>query len=492
MNIGETSAILPTPEALAVAGSAAPALAAGAAGFADRLAKAMGEAPAPVAGKPGTVPVDAQVAVAGVVVADAAVGGEVVPVADVLAVQAALSGGVAMADVQSAVAPEAGGDATLPAGADGVVAADIGPRDVSIVAAGMPVVSDRAETVGEDAGEKVAPAADTEADELLEAASVTASVTAPVPVPVPVPVAGPVAGPVAAGAVASTVTEAVAGAGSDAESTAAKPLRQARRALVDAMPVAVSVTVETAVARTGAEQETGPVTGSVTGKEIPSDKAGADDGSGEAKPAKPKALAIVTAAEPAVSRTVDAVTGAAAAGAAPVAPKPVLAEPKLADPGNPVVQQMPLPVSHAADRTVAQPLRTDLPGWEQVLSERISAELSDDGQEIELSLSPEKLGPLRIKLEMVDGLAQVKFITATPEAARVFTEAQHRLTEGLSRAGIDLGSQSAESGRQGSQPDDRATPRNRMTEFLTHSRRIEAGDAPGLRRAAAGLVNLMA
>lgn len=472
MNIGETTAILPATEA--VAGAAAPAVGAGAAGFADRLAEAMGETLAAVAGKPVADAVPAEVAA---VAADAAVGDAVVPVADVLAVQAALSGGGAVADVQPVAAPEAGADVVLPAGAAGAVMADTGPVDGAIVAAGGQVVSDGAGAVGEDDTQTDAPAEDGEAVASLTVASV--------PVPGAVPAAMPAVLPVAA---AGAEADVGAGDASDTAIPAAKPLRQAGRASVGVVPVAVSVTVETANAPTKAE----PVPVSVTGKEIPAEKAGAGDGSQEAKPAKPKALSSVTAAEPVVARAVEAVVGAALAGVANPAPKPVSVEPKPADPGAPLVQQMPLPVAQGAERTVAQPLRTDLPGWEQVLSERISAELSDDGQEIELSLSPEKLGPLRIKLEMVDGLAQVKFITATPEAARVFTESQHRLTEGLSRAGIDLGSQSAESGRQGSQPDDRTATRNRMTEFLTHSRRIEAGDAPGLRRAAAGLVNLMA
>ena len=138
----------------------------------------------------------------------------------------------------------------------------------------------------------------------------------------------------------------------------------------------------------------------------------------------------------------------------------------------------------------AAQVRTDLPGWEQVLADRIAADLADDGQEIELSLSPEKLGPLKIKLELADGQAQVKIITATPEAAKLFTETQHRLSEHLARAGLDLGGQSAES----RQPrDDRPAPRGmRATEFMARAQRGEVEAAAPTRRAGAGLVNLMA
>ncbi|MBC2834776.1 flagellar hook-length control protein FliK [Paragemmobacter straminiformis] len=172
--------------------------------------------------------------------------------------------------------------------------------------------------------------------------------------------------------------------------------------------------------------------------------------------------------------------------------KPEIAVDATLDPATGAAQLQAQVASAALPelRLAAPPLRTDLPGWEQVLADRIAADLSDDGQEIELSLSPEKLGPLRIKLELSDGQAQVKIVTATPEAAKLFTESQHRLSESLSRAGVDLGGQSAES----RQPrDERQAPRGpRATEFLAQTRRSEGGSIAIPRSAGAGLVNLMA
>lgn len=155
---------------------------------------------------------------------------------------------------------------------------------------------------------------------------------------------------------------------------------------------------------------------------------------------------------------------------------------------TPQLQAQPVQAQPTDPKTAL--LRTDLPGWEKVLADRIAADLSDDGSEIELTLSPEKLGPLKIRLELADGQAQVKIVTATPEAAKLFTETQHRLSEHLARAGLDLGAQTADS-RQSQ--DDRPAPRGlRATEFMARAGRREAEATAPTRRASAGLVNLMA
>ena len=91
------------------------------------------------------------------------------------------------------------------------------------------------------------------------------------------------------------------------------------------------------------------------------------------------------------------------------------------------------------------PIQTTRPGWEGVLADRIAAELSGDGKEIELDLAPETLGHLKIRLEVSDGLAQVRIVTETAEAARLFQQSEHRLSESLSRAGLSLGGQDTSS-----------------------------------------------
>jgi flagellar hook-length control protein FliK len=89
--------------------------------------------------------------------------------------------------------------------------------------------------------------------------------------------------------------------------------------------------------------------------------------------------------------------------------------------------------------TGAGPVAMDRPGWDSVIAERIAAELSGDGTQIELDLTPEKLGHLKITLDLSSGEAQVRFVTETPEAARLIQQNEHRLTEALARAGLSLG-----------------------------------------------------
>ena len=148
------------------------------------------------------------------------------------------------------------------------------------------------------------------------------------------------------------------------------------------------------------------------------------------------------------------------------------------------------------------PIHIARPGWEAALADRIAAELSGDGQEIELDLAPETLGQLKIKLEVVDGLAQVRIVTETTEAARLFQQAEHRLSESLSRAGLSLGGQDAQSrdaqsgqaqgqaGQGGTGPGDRGgRPRGLEMHF---DRQGVSALAEQAGRAGRGLVNLIA
>ncbi len=136
----------------------------------------------------------------------------------------------------------------------------------------------------------------------------------------------------------------------------------------------------------------------------------------------------------------------------------------------------------------AGPILTERPGWEAALAGRISAELSGDGQQIDLELAPDHLGRLKIRLEMTDGLAQVRFVTETPEAARLIQANEHRLSDALSRAGLALGGQeTASRDPQGERPARGEGPVGRLSE-----RAVEATAAPATRPTQRGLVNLIA
>jgi flagellar hook-length control protein FliK len=151
--------------------------------------------------------------------------------------------------------------------------------------------------------------------------------------------------------------------------------------------------------------------------------------------------------------------------------------------------QVTAQVPAAAGFVAPAPIATDRPGWEGALADRIAAELSGDGQQMDLELAPEHLGRLRIRLEMTDGQAQVRFVTETPEAARVIQQNEHRLSESLSRAGLSLGGQ--ETASRDPQGDQRpARSEGVAARFLERPVEGLAAAIPG--RAARGLVNLIA
>lgn len=96
-------------------------------------------------------------------------------------------------------------------------------------------------------------------------------------------------------------------------------------------------------------------------------------------------------------------------------------------------------------RADALPLDTARPGWEAALTDHITTRLTDIGQEIDITLSPEKLGTLHIRLELSDTVAQVRIVTDNPQAAQLFQQSEHRLSEALNRSGLTLASHDASS-----------------------------------------------
>lgn len=177
--------------------------------------------------------------------------------------------------------------------------------------------------------------------------------------------------------------------------------------------------------------------------------------------------------DPAAPAPPEAVKAADAAGAAPVAATAGAAP--LAQPTT----------------TAGVPVAVDRPGWEAAVADRIAAELSEDGQQIELDLSPERLGGLRITLEVIDGQAQVRFVTETPEAARLIQQNEHRLSESLSRAGLSLGGHESASRDAQGQGDRQGRGAPRGAEIAFH-RASEPRQGVASGRAGSGLVNLIA
>ncbi|SPF80085.1 flagellar hook-length control protein FliK [Pseudoprimorskyibacter insulae] len=105
--------------------------------------------------------------------------------------------------------------------------------------------------------------------------------------------------------------------------------------------------------------------------------------------------------------------------------------------------------------------------WPETLVEQIEAMSFGEGDQVEIVLSPERLGKLRIQMELRDGAATVQIITDNPEAARLFNDQQGRLSEMLQKAGLDLaghqaGTGSGQRGERGDGTQDRGPLGNRM------------------------------
>lgn len=164
-----------------------------------------------------------------------------------------------------------------------------------------------------------------------------------------------------------------------------------------------------------------------------------------------------------------------------------------ADPGAGLAQGGAMPgATPQAGPMPGTALAMERPGWEAALVERITAEMSDDGQEIELELAPERLGQLRIRLEVIDGQAQVRFVTETTEAARLFQQNEHRLSESLTRAGLSLGGHDSTSrDAPGQGRDDRSERGMRATGMILE-RTDPSRPGAAMLRPGQGLVNLIA
>lgn len=92
-----------------------------------------------------------------------------------------------------------------------------------------------------------------------------------------------------------------------------------------------------------------------------------------------------------------------------------------------------------------QIISAERPDWIHNISASI-AQAQDMGAEaMELTLTPENLGKVQIRIEMKDGATSVTIVTQNEDAARLFNENQNRLSEMLSHSGLDLANHNAQS-----------------------------------------------
>ncbi|MEO0678018.1 MAG: flagellar hook-length control protein FliK, partial [Pseudomonadota bacterium] len=105
--------------------------------------------------------------------------------------------------------------------------------------------------------------------------------------------------------------------------------------------------------------------------------------------------------------------------------------------------------AQAAPPPATSTVPMDAPLWPDAVADDISRAQLTEGEELRLSLTPERLGTLHIRLSVENGAAQIQIVAETAEAARALQDAQPRLADALSRVGLDLGTHTADLGGQG-------------------------------------------
>ncbi len=108
-------------------------------------------------------------------------------------------------------------------------------------------------------------------------------------------------------------------------------------------------------------------------------------------------------------------------------------------------------------------------GWDNVLADRVTMMANGRLQNAELRLTPAELGPLRIQLEIDDGVANVSFQSQHPVTREALEQAMPRLRELLAENGLSLG--------QADVRDDSSQQKSR--EAFTDARSSSAAGADG-------------
>ncbi|NIY70885.1 hypothetical protein HCZ30_00380 [Marivivens donghaensis] len=140
-----------------------------------------------------------------------------------------------------------------------------------------------------------------------------------------------------------------------------------------------------------------------------------------------------------------------------------------------------------------QPLDMTAPGWEDQLATQIEAEFTEDGGNIDIALTPDNLGTLRIRLEMRDGAAHVTVLTDNEQAARLFNQSEGRLSELLSKSGLSLTGQNASADPRGGQNNAGQRGQNGPSGHYDNGNGQQTDDAgQAQRQQVRGLVNLVA
>ncbi len=197
------------------------------------------------------------------------------------------------------------------------------------------------------------------------------------------------------------------------------------------------------------QKETPPIVQSGVPAAMPApDPARVDPVMAEASQPSPAATATTPADKTPATQSTDT--------AAPPAPAAA-----AADAVTPATNTAPLiaaPITGAAETsevTIPERLALDRPGWSDKMLEiaqamATRATMQGQAQVLTLTLTPETLGPMQIRLEVIDGQTHVHIVTETAETARIMADAQPRLHDLMARAGLEMATSTTTSeGRSG-------------------------------------------
>lgn len=84
--------------------------------------------------------------------------------------------------------------------------------------------------------------------------------------------------------------------------------------------------------------------------------------------------------------------------------------------------------------------------WPESFVQSVTRAMAGGQETLSITLTPERLGHVHLRVEVVDGVANLAIVTETPEASRLFVDQQHRLADLMKSAGLELGQQSVNTG----------------------------------------------
>lgn len=152
-----------------------------------------------------------------------------------------------------------------------------------------------------------------------------------------------------------------------------------------------------------------------------------------------------------------------------------------------------------SNRTLTDTLATSVrdPSWGDRVSERVVMMANNRLQNAELRLTPAELGPLRVKVSMEDGLANVSFVATHSATRDALEQAMPKLRSMLEEQGINLGQSSvdeqATGGAFGQDSDtDSGTQAASADAEPQSGERAESAEPETTRRTSSGLLDTFA